>query len=209
MPASEKLNLGKDDFSISIWVKCAGTPGDIVGDVLSKFDLATRTGLNFTISASSSGYSSNCDTRNVQIGIDSNTEGKWEDCGRPSPTNTSVPNMVVYNGDLYVGIAGSIDSNETCKIFRYAGGGKWIDCGRAGDISSAISVQSMIVHKGDLYVGTGIWDWIRNHCKYQTETHVYKYLGGTSWLDCGQAGNATRLSALASYSEDLYSAPLM
>jgi len=65
----------------------------------------------------------------------------------------------VFNGDLYCGIADADKTEDKAKVFRYAGGKRWVDCGRLGNEANHYSVQSMVVHHGKLYAGTGIWNW--------------------------------------------------
>jgi hypothetical protein len=201
---SGPLNPGTNDFSISVWVKCdpfvLGTPGDIV----NKYDPELRNGINLNISASSPGYSSSSDVRNVQFGIDNAAEGEWIDCGRPWKNNTLISTLIVYRGKLYTGIAAASDPNDACHMFRYGGGKKWIDCGRVGSDLKTPSVYSVIVHNGLLYAGTGVWDWEQVWTGNSGPTHVYRYEGGTNWHDCGQFGAGYRILSLASYDGNLY-----
>jgi len=111
---------------------------------------------------------------------------------------------VVYKGQLYAGIADAVDPNDACRVFRYAGGEKWIDCGRLGDDPLTLSAQSTIVHNGNLYAGTGTWDWVKVSAGIGGPTHVYRYQGGTSWGDCGQVGDGYRVESLASFKGHLY-----
>ena len=78
--------------------------------------------------------------------------------------------------------------------------GEWTDCGRPGDqvhISDALTV-----YNGDLYAGTtdgaSEADW----------AHVYCYLGGQQWEDCGRLGaDRTRgVYAMIVHDGELYAA---
>ena len=209
VPDAEELRLGNADFTIGIWVKCEVPMRSVFGDVVGKFDPYNRCGLNLHISGSSSAYCSTCDTRHVHFGIDDGYTGPWEDHGQPWATNTLVPVMVVFDGQLYAGLADAEDPMDAAKVFRYAGGREWIDCGRLGDDPNHLSVQSLCVHDGKLYAGTGIWDWHRAsgndpHGRPCAPTRVFVYEGGTEWRDLGAVGGSARLFTLASFEGDLY-----
>jgi len=206
VPNSDSLNPGTKDFSISALVKCDHGVLGVPGDIISKYDEYARNGINLSISASSPGYSSVSDSRNIQFGIDNATDGNWVDCGRPWPSNTLISTLIVYKGQLYTGIADAADPNDACHMFRYAGDKKWIDCGRVGSDNKTLSVYSVIVHKGQLYAGTGVWDWEKAWSGNAGPTHVYRYEGGTKWHDCGQFGNGYRVLSLASFKGNLYAA---
>jgi hypothetical protein len=137
---AESLHLGKADFSLSAWVKCESPMRSVFGDILSKFDPQKRRGINFHIAGSSSGYSSMCDTRHVHFGIDDGYLSTWEDCGKPSAGNTLITSLVVFEGQLYAGIADAKNPQDACRVFRWASGKKWIDCGRLGNDPNHLSV---------------------------------------------------------------------
>src|SRR5437868_3970053 len=46
VPNSDVLNPGTNDFSISVWVKCAPDVTGPPGDIINKFDPASRNGIN-------------------------------------------------------------------------------------------------------------------------------------------------------------------
>ena len=161
VPNAVSLRLGNDDFSFSVWIKPETPMRGVFGDIVSKFDAVRRRGINFHIAGSSSGYTSMCDTRHVHFGIDDGHLGSWEDCGKPCESNSLITGLVVLDGQLYCGIADAREPQDAARVFRYAGGRNWIDCGRLGNDPNHLSVQSMTVHEGKLYAGTGIWDWTR------------------------------------------------
>jgi hypothetical protein len=159
---AEPLHLGEDDFSITVWVKPESPMRSIFGDILSKFDARRCRGINLKIAGCSPAYNAMSDARHVHFGIDDGYLGPWEDCGKPWPTNSLIPCLIVFEGKLYCGIADAADPKDAARVFRWGGGEQWIDCGRLGDDPNHLSVQSMIVHRGKLYAGTGIWDWVRS-----------------------------------------------
>jgi len=205
VPNHKSLCFGNRDFAIAAWIKCANNTDSIPGDIVNKYDPTLRKGINFHVSSSSPGYSSMSDVRNVHFGIDDAVEGKWVDCGRPWPSNTLIGPLIVYQGQLYTGIADAADPKDACRVFRYAGGKKWIDCGRLGSDPKVLSVIPMIVHKGRLYAGTGTWDWIKCFAGKAGPAHIYRYEGGTNWHDCGPLGGESQSLSLVSFDGNLYS----
>ncbi|MCC6126996.1 MAG: hypothetical protein IT426_18715 [Pirellulales bacterium] len=211
IPDAESLHLGKTDFSLAAWVKPETVMRGIFGDIVSKFDAAKRRGFNFHLAGSSSGYSSMCDARHVHFGIDDGYLGPWEDCGKPWASNTLISNLAVFEGQLYAGIADAEKPQDACRVFRYSGGKKWIDCGRLGDDPNHLTVQSLFVHRGKLYAGTGIWYWqqawgnrAREGKPRAAKPRVFVYEGGTKWRDLGQVGEGTRLMCMGSFNGELY-----
>ena len=205
VPNSDSLRFGRDSFSLAVWVSTEVDIVGVIGDIVSKFDANKRRGFNLCIKGSSPCYTSHGDAKNVHFGIDNGIPGTWEDAGRPWPTATYVGPMAAYNGELYAGIGDAVgDGTEACHVFRYAGQTKWVDCGRVGNSLRTRGVRSLIVHKGELYASTGSYDYM----SYNTETcdfaRVYRYGGGTEWIDCGQPGADFNIQSLASYAGDLY-----
>src|SRR5262249_42211413 len=49
VPASPALSLGKGDFTLAVWVHTEEALGDVLGDLVSKYDPADRRGLNWCI----------------------------------------------------------------------------------------------------------------------------------------------------------------
>ncbi|MFN0050925.1 MAG: PVC-type heme-binding CxxCH protein, partial [Planctomycetales bacterium] len=181
----------------------------VFGDIVSKFDSQRRQGINFHIAGSSSAYNSMSDARYVHFGLDDGYLGEWQDCGKPCASNSLVTCLTEFEGELYCGIADAQDPNDAARVFRWAGGGEWVDCGRLGDDPNHLSVQSMTVHRGQLYAGTGIWDWDRARGKVAgkpaaAKPRVFVYEGGTKWRDMGQVGENSRVLCMASFRDELY-----
>lgn len=212
IPHAESLRLGTNDFSVCAWVKPESPMRSVFGDILSKFDASKRRGLNFHLAGSSSGYQSMSDTRHVHFGIDDEYLGQWEDCGKPCPSNSLITNLVVFEGDLYAGIADAEDPDDACRVFRWHSDRKtWEDCGRLGNDPNHLSVQSMCVHEGKLYAGTGIWSkrraWGRQASRGKpgaAKPRVFVYEGDKKWRDLGQVGETTRVICMASFGGELY-----
>lgn len=198
------LKFADGQFSIAAWVKLDSDVTTVIGDILSKYDPRIRKGLNLSVGSSSPGYSSVGDAKNLYFGIDNGVNGPWLDCGRPWKSNPLISTLIAYRGQLYTGIADASRPQDACRMFRYAGGTEWEDCGRLGKDLLTLSVCSVIVHKGRLYAGTGVWDWVKALKGIAGPNHVYCYEGAKEWRDCGQFGAGRRVLSLASFKGDLY-----
>ena len=53
VPHSEALNLGSEDFSLSLWVRCTTPLQSVLGDGAAKYDPAERRGFNLRGAGSS------------------------------------------------------------------------------------------------------------------------------------------------------------
>lgn len=207
VPDCPDLRLGMKDFTMALRVKCAATMRGPFGDLLSKFDPAVRCGFNFSIAGTTPAYSGMTDARHVHFGIDDGYIGEWENCGRPHASNPLITGLIAFENELYCGIADADNPRDACRVFRWRGGQKWIDCGRLGDDPNHLSVMSMFVHQGKLYAGTGVWDWNRLVGRDDFKpglSHVFVYEGRDKWHDLGQVGQSVRVLCMASFEDHLY-----
>ncbi len=204
VPPNDSLSMGTRAFSVAVWVKCEAGVRDVPGDIISKYDPPTRTGINFHITAGSPAYCSVSDARNVHFGIDNAQTGPWVDHGRVWPGNTLVSTLIVHQGELYAGIADAPNPKDACRVFRHASRQEWVDCGRVGNDLECLSVMSMVVHRGRLYAGTGTWDWEKVFEGKTGPARVYRYEGGTTWHDCGSLDGGHRALSLASFDGRLF-----
>lgn len=204
VPSCDAFRLRTGDFTISASIQTEKIVDDTLGDVFSLYDPRVRRGVTLNLKASSGGYQSSGDDRHVYFGIDNARQGKWEDCGRPSPTSNYVSNsLTVFGGQLYAATIDAQRESDWCHVFRYAGGQKWIDCGRVGSHKTT-GVMGLIVHQGRLFAGTSTYDWTRVFSGAYEPARVYRYEGGTDWTDCGQPSEMLRINCMATYGGKLY-----
>lgn len=208
VPHGEKLNLGSGDFTIGLWIHTEAELDDTLGDLITKFDPASRRGLNLGIMNYHGVVCAQSNYRNVFFGLDNGAEPEgWNDCGRPG--NTVYPmSLCVFDGSLYAGTF-EHGKEETGHVYKYAGGDQWEDCGTPYP-SNAVS--ALAVHKGELYAaashyrsgGSAMSD-------AENELHggrVYRYKGGTEWEDCGKLGEIEAVYGLATFKGKLYASSL-
>ncbi|MGE0760834.1 MAG: LamG domain-containing protein [Pirellulaceae bacterium] len=201
VPSSPAFDFGTNDFSITAWIHTEPGVRDVVGDLVTRFDPATRIGLNLTINAANPGYNSQGDVRHIFFGIDHGTSGSWSDCGRPGGKAHSSDSLTVFNGELYAGTTDGPDEADWAHVYRYRSEGVWEDCGRLGT-GRTRGVYAMIVHDGSLYAATSA-----SHGRQPDSMsygRVYRFRGGQQWEDLGQPGQNYRLNSLASFRGKLY-----
>ncbi len=189
VPASPLLNVGTNDFTVSLWLRLDPTLDDSPGDLVTLFDPEARNGFNLTVQHQSGACSSMANTRNLFFGLDAGTQPRWINCGRPG-NNLMVYALTVFQGALYAGtFEHGVD--EAGHVYRYAGGTNWMDCGMPDRCNT---VSALAVCDGELYAGVASYSGAGSLLKPSPNTHpggrVYRYAGGTRWVDCGRVCDA-------------------
>ncbi len=110
---------------------------------------------------------------------------KWTYIGTPGDNRSMA--LGVWNGHLWN------TGNGGAGMWRWAGGTKWIDCGRQ---AAEHQTYSILVHQGDLYTGT----WPHGS--------VFRYDGGTTWTSVGRLGDELEVMAMAVYNGKCYAGTL-
>ncbi len=205
IPESQTLAMGKSEFSLSLWLHTEDS--DVIGDIAAKYDPTAMTGFNLSVMNYSGVTHSQPNRRNILFGIDNAQTGDgWTDCGRPGNA-VNVYSMAVFEGSLYAGTF-EWGADESGRVFRYEGGENWTECG-APDAANA--VESLAVFDGSLFCGTAAYraqgSALPESPNMTPGGHVYRYMGGESWEDCGRLGDAGEAAALVVYRGELYSLP--
>lgn len=207
VPSSKSLALGTGDFTLTAWVHTTRELDDVVGDLVSKFDPASRRGFNWCIKDGHGSVGSQANFRNIQFGIDSGTEPKWADCGQPGKA-IYVMALAVYSGQLFAGICES-GEDQTGHVYRYAGGTRWIDCGNP-DRSNAVT--ALAVHDGKLYAGTGCYRLRGSLLPDSPNTtpggKIFRYDGDGIWTDSGDLQDAEAVGGLCVFRGQLYASSM-
>lgn len=201
---AKSLRFGAGDFSVSAWIHTEQDVDDIFGDILDMYDPITRKGFTLTLNSTGNGYAGQGNDRQLVFGIDNGKTSDWTDCGRPNPTSHYVSNsMLVYQGKLYVATTDGKEEKDWGHVYTYEGGRKWKDCGRVGS-GRTTGVGPLIVHNGELYAVTWTYDWTRVSTGGYDPGRMYRYAGGTNWLDCGQPGAEATLNTVGSYKGQIF-----
>ncbi len=149
LPAG-KLKLGIDDFTLSLWVHPDAQLDDVIGDLVSQYDPATRTGLNLSIQNLAGVTTSQPNHRQLHFGIDQGQlEESWTDHGRLGQA-VFVFALAVHDDRLY-GATCEAGQDQRGHVFRWEEGDRWTDLG-SPDACNAVS--SLASFQGSLYVAT-------------------------------------------------------
>jgi hypothetical protein len=208
VPSSDELKLGKQDLSVSVWVHTEAVLTDVLGDLLSKYDPATRTGVTLSIMNYAGVTTAQSNYRHLSFGIDAGHEDKdWTDCGRPGNSKFALA-LAVYEGHLYCGTYED-EENEIGHVYRYDGGTNWTDCGLP---NKSNGVGSLAVFQGKLYAGTirynGNGSLREKSVNWEPGGEIYRYEGGDKWVACGRLGESDAVGALAVFDGKLYASTL-
>jgi hypothetical protein len=210
---TRNVHFGIDDGQLEAEWTDHGRPGNAV----LIFSLAVHDGQL---------YAGTCEAGRDQTGHVYRFDGdkNWTDCGSPDRCN-SVSSLALFGGQLYAGVAKyrlggsalaeSENPNLGGKVYRFAGGQRWEDCGQLPDVEA---IGGLVVFQGKLYASSlykpaGVFryeggrEWtslatpggkrVEAMCVFNgqlfassyDEGHVYRY-DGTTWTDCGQVGPA-------------------
>lgn len=191
------LRPGTEDFSISLWMHSRGSAegGDVVGDLISKFDPDTRKGFNFVVNTQTgTTTTTQPNYRQVQFGIDdAHVEGDdprrmWRDCGRPGNA-MKIAALATMNGHLYAATA-EFGEGESGHVWRYEGEKTWSDLGASPIGCNAM--ESLAFFDGDMFASSGRYNsrgsqlgLVQNP---QQGGPVYRITADGEWRDCGHPG---------------------
>ena len=209
VPNSKSLTLGTEDFSLSVWLHTDSELDDVIGDIASKFDPATRKGLNFGVQTLAGVTSAQSNSRNVYFGMDNGKiDPKWTDCGRLG-NSMYVFSLCVYDGQLFASTF-EMNKDQAGHVFRYAGGDQWVDCGSPDRCNA---VEALCVYNGKLYAGAARYLSAGSALPESPNEipggKVYRYEGDNNWVDCGklqnpETGEAFTVGGMVVYRGRLY-----
>jgi hypothetical protein len=204
VPVSGALKTGKEAFSIAAWVHTEQKLDDVLGDVMTCYDPATRTGFTLSLMNYAGVTNAQSNWRNLLFGIDAgHVDPEWTDRGRPG-TNQQVKSLTVFDGNLYAAVWEPA-ADKTGHVYRYAGGTRWIDCGSP---DKANAIACMAVFDGKLYVGSERYSGGGSSLPLSPNENdggsVFRYEGGTRWTNCGKIADVRSVSGLAVFNGKLY-----
>lgn len=200
---ADDLQLGAGDFSVALWVNTAAELDDAIGDLISKFDPATRTGFNLTVKHHAGVTGSQANYRHLEFGIDQGKQDtEWKDEGRPGQA-IFLHSMAVHDGGLFVGTVEGWTNQDHGHVYQYDDG-KWKDLG-APWISNGVT--AMASFNGHLYVGVSRVLLHYSGLKPTTAHHiggkVFRYENG-KWVDLGQLLGLDGVQGMAEFKGKLY-----
>lgn len=201
--AAEPIRLGVSDFTISLWVHTAADSDDDLGDLVSQFDPATRTGFHLSLRNNAGVTHSQANYRQLQFGMDAGTEPLFTDEGRPGNAVYG-QTMAAHHGKLYVGTC-EPGNDQAGHVYRYDGTGQWTDCGTP---DKANSITGMAAYRGDLYVGSGKYRLGGSALSESENPHlggrIFRYLGDAKWEEVGHFPDMEAVGGMVVFRGQLY-----
>lgn len=187
-----EIRFNDTDFSLSLWLHTQDSSGggDIVGDLISKFDPDKRRGMNLICSTHTGvTQTTQSNYRHLQFGVDcANLSPQWIDCGRPGNA-VMVCALAAVNGALH---AGTFEHGpDMCgHLWRYQGDNNWVDLGAAPP--GCNSIPSLACFDGDVFCATGRYNpngsQLGNWKNVRPGGQVYRVSDDGQWDDCGHPG---------------------
>ncbi len=202
VPSSKSTQLGEGDFSLATWVYTDASTDDVLGDLISQYDLKTRKGFHLSLKSNAS-PTSQSSYRQLTFSIDDAKSGPWVDQGQPGTALMAFA-LAEYKGELYAGVC-QPGTKEAGAVFKYKGTNQWENCG-SPDRSN--SVTALAVLDGVLYAGTGHYRVSGSSLPNSgNETHggkVFRYEGPGRWVQVGQLPGVECIGGMAVYNGKLY-----
>ncbi|MEZ6047911.1 MAG: LamG domain-containing protein [Planctomycetaceae bacterium] len=201
---SPLAKIGAHEFSLSAWVNIADETDDVIGDLFSQYDPATRRGFNLSIKTNSGVTSSQSNFRQLQFGIDNGQlESEWTDHGQVGDA-VFIYSMATVNGQLYAGTCES-GVEGAGHLYRWEAGQNWYDCG-APDKSNAVS--AIAEFDGELYVATSKYRLKGSALDESPNENwggkIYRYNPESGWTHCGTLPEIDAINGLVVYRGSLY-----
>ncbi len=204
--AIRDIDLGKHDFRIGLSLKADNTRNDL-GDAISLWDGSKRTGFHLGLRNNTGCTSSQPNWRQLEFGIDANTEPQFCDEGRPGAALLGFA-LCVHNGELFVATC-EPGKDQAGKVYRYAGPGEWIDYGR---LDGANSVTALASFGGHLYAATGKYrlggSALPNSENDTLGGRVYRLVSPGKWDLVGNLAPTETVAALVNFDGRLYATSL-
>jgi hypothetical protein len=201
IPQDQALAIGRDDFTISAWVRTSADDEEL-GDIVSHFEPRSRTGLHIGLRTTTGVTHSQPNTRQLHFGIDAGTEPTFTDEGRPGDAIFG-QSMAVHAGHLYVGSC--VPGAGRGRVHRYEGGGRWIDLGSP---DMANSVTAMTAFDGALHVGTGRYRLSGTRLEESDNPHpggrIFRLERDATWREIGHFPDLQAVGGMVVYQGRLH-----
>lgn len=207
VPSHAALQLGTNDFTLSLWVNASDTGDDDLGDLVSNFDPKSRTGIHLSLRTNAGVTHSQANVRQLQFGIDAGTQPIFTDEGRPGRAVFG-QSMAVHHDRLYVGTC-EAGADQAGHVFAYEGTDKWADLG-SPDKSN--SITGMAAFDGHLYVGSGKYR-LGGSSLQESENpnfggRIFRLNDKNQWQEVGHLPGVEAVGGMVTYKGKLYASSL-
>jgi Concanavalin A-like lectin/glucanases superfamily len=209
LPDASKIQLDSDPFSITMWVDTADLGHDPIGDLLSQYDPATRTGFHLGIYTHAGVTNGQANLRQLHFGIDQGRiERNFTDHGRLGNA-VYIFAMCVHDGRLYASTC-EAQQDQAGHVFRFEGGDRWTDLGSP---DKANAVSAMATFDGQLYVASSKYRLGGSSLAESTNENfggkIFRLNQSDNWEYCGTLSAATEaVSSLIDFRGKLYAGSL-
>jgi hypothetical protein len=205
--AESPLVIGRQDFSISLWLHTEEKMTDGPGDLVTQYDPQHRVGFNLTLRTNTGVTSCQSNARQLQFGIDAGTEPVWTDVGRPGNAILAFA-LAVHDGELYAGTCGN-GAEDVGRVYRFETPDQWIDCG-APDRANAIS--ALAAYEGQLYAASSKYRFAGSALTESPNVNlgggIYRYEGDGRWTEVGRLPQTESVGGLVVFNGRLYATSL-
>lgn len=207
IPAPESPFLGTNEFTLAAWVQSDEVADRLSGDVISRYDPATRRGFHLTLKSNPGVTSNQANWRHLQFGIDDDRAWEWEDCGRPGNALFAFA-LAVHEDALFAGTC-EPGEGESGRVYRHEGGDRWLDCGA---LDGANAITAFAVHQGKLHAATGRYRIAGSALPESKNTNsggrVFVRESDRRWTDCGRLPGVEAVGGLVVFRGRLYASSL-
>ena len=150
LPAADSQALGRDDFTMSLWIHTDALLDDVIGDLANQYDPAIRRGWNLSVQNLAGVTTSQSNYRHIHFGIDqARLDSSWTDHGRVGQ-GMFVFALCVHDGRLYSSTC-EPGTDQRGKVYRWDGDNRWLDLGSP---DACNSISSLASFDGSLYAGS-------------------------------------------------------
>lgn len=206
---AEKLQLGAEPFSISLWAHVDENLGDTLGDLISCYDAKQRRGFHLGIYNHGGVTNSQPNLRQLHFGIDQGkVESEFTDHGRLGDA-VYIFSLCVHDGKLYASTCHA-GANQAGHVYRWEGEERWTDLG-SPDRANAIS--ALAVYNGSLYAASSKYRLAGSSLSESENSvfggQVFRLGAGDVWEDCGTLSAETEaIASLVVFRGKLYASSL-
>jgi hypothetical protein len=205
--AADNAPWQQGDFTIGVSVHTDLSLDDDLGDVLSAWNAAKRTGWTLALRNNSGCTSSQSNARHLEFGIDQTSEPSWQDEGRPGQSLYGFA-LCAHAGELYVSTC-EPGTDQSGRVYRYRGPGDWVDL---GPLDGTNAVTALASYRGQLYAGTGKYRLAGSSLPESENAklggRVYRLGAEDRWELVGELPETEAIAALAEYQGQLHATSL-
>lgn len=205
---AKSLLLGTSDFALSLWADTDAKVDDVLGDLVSQYDPATRTGWQLSIQNLAGVTNSQPNHRHLHFGIDQGRlESAWSDHGRVG-NGVYVFSLCVHDGALYASTC-EAGADQRGHVYRWNGSDEWTDMGSP---DAANAMTALASFNGSLYAASGKYRLAGSSLAESENPNlggkVYRLTKANEWEHVGTLPGVEAIASLVTFNGQLYAGSL-